>query len=280
MDYSFGLKSAQDALTCIKEKRYADVSKDISGIHPDELTVIVDYLALSLDEKQIQEWADTASEQNLALLVLGVYYNHQAWLVRTHQRADNVSDNEALDFFELNLLSLTSLKKVKETSIFFGETCSRLIRVCMGQNDHESVDTYFQKCLETNRDSVWPYLHYCEAIEPKWGGSIEKVKALNSSLPDNRSIRHIITLKVLLDSLQNEENLFGGTLSELHDKAADLLHQIDEDVTVKPITSINRYILFNYMFSVSAEVKNNKLMLKYYKLMKGYFTLHPSGVVV
>ena len=98
-DYSLGLPAAQKAQQLIKGNQFNEVEELVKQQSLNDITQIVDHLALSLEEDQITGWQEQ-QESDLSHLVLGVYYLHMAWITRSHKLASEVSSKSAQGFFE------------------------------------------------------------------------------------------------------------------------------------------------------------------------------------
>jgi tetratricopeptide (TPR) repeat protein len=176
--------------------------------------------------------------------------------------------------------SSNNLLSINKNSPFIEEANSRLVRHYMGEGNLEKSKEYFKKTIALNNENIWVYIHYSEVIQPKWGGNLKDIKDLLNNLPKRKLIKQIISLKLALDSYISNENYFGGTMEELDNIANQLLVEIDRQVTKSPPISIHRYIVYNYLFALAEELKNNPLQFKNYQKMNEFFTLYPYGIQV
>lgn len=276
--YSLGLQEAETIRALISAKAFNEAEKLIKKLNSDNLTQTVDHVTLSLSEAIFIEWQEQAKDKAITALFLGVYYSHSAWKARTNAYAKDVSQKGIEGFFFYQEKATACLTSINENFELIGEVYSRLIRISMGNSNDQAVETYYKKAIAINPDMVWPYIHYAEAIQPKWGGSLEAIDALMNALPDRLLIRQIVELKLRLDSFIISENYFSGTMFELKEITKARLIEIDKSIKETPPKSIHRYILYNYMMALSGEL-NKFTMKKYYKnLMNDWYTLYPFGI--
>ncbi len=279
IDYSFGLVEAKDARELLLQKKYEELEFLILQLNSDNLTQTIDHLALTLDKTYFTKWMEACNDQNVVKLCLGVHFLHEAWVVRTGATANKVSEKKANQFFEFLELSLEQLNSVSSSSKLISEVNSRLIRLYMGMGETELIHECFQKAISKDKNILWPYLHYCNAIEPKWGGEIELLTELQNNLPKVSIIQYLIELKIILDSFGVNENYFGGTMEELNEKAKLSLEQIDNKISITPLTSIHKYVVYGYLYSIALNVSNKKLEKKYKGMMNGNYALFPFGIM-
>lgn len=278
--YSFGLISALNTKKLIIKNKYHEAETLIKSLNSDDLTQVLDYIALSSNETVLLNWLNESKNPNIPNLFLGVFYNHQAWRARTHSWAKDVSEERILSFIEYQKKSINNFLSIEKNSPFIEETNSRLVRHYMGEGSLKKSKEHFKKTIALNNENIWVYIHYCEVIQPKWGGNLKDIKDLLNNLPKRKLIKQIVSLKLALDSYISNENYFGGTMDELDNIANQLLVEIDKQVTESPPRSIHRYIVYNYLFALAEELKNNPLQFKNYQKMNEFFTLYPYGIQV
>lgn len=279
-NYSFGLQEAKDCANALQQKKYETVERLLSQCNADNLSVCIDYLALTFDELTLLDWHESSNNKSFSQLVLGAYYNHQAWIVRTNEYAEEVTEADAVGFFEYAEKSIPFYEEACKNNSIAAETHARMIRHYMGTNEMDQVDLHFAKAIALDNNHIWAHVHYAEAIQPKWGGTSEKLNAFIKSYASKPTLlKQILDLKLMVDAGLAEENYFGGTMEELIVNAKILLEATDKEISENPPQSIHKYILFNYLFSLSNELKNTKLGKKYFAKMEGYYTLYPFGIV-
>ena len=122
-------------------------------------------------------------------------------------------------------------------------------------------------------------MEYAENIQPKWGGNLEIIEKFIDGLTEDPLVNQTVYLKVVWDSVLANENLFGGSMKDLKEQAKALLFEIDAELNNHPPSSIQKYVLYNYMTVVSEEFGIKALNLKYNKMMAGNFTLYPFGIM-
>lgn len=276
--YSLGLQEAETIRELIDSKQYSEAERQIKNLSSDNLTQTVDHIALSMEEPVFLEWQSLTKEKDIAALFKGVFYNHEAWKARTHGYAKDVSQKGIEGFFYYQEKATSCLESISEGFQLIGEVYSRMIRVSLGNGNDDAVESYFNKATAINPEMIWPYIHYSEAIQPKWGGSLEAIDRLMNNLPDRVLTQQIVELKLRLDSFIASENYFSGSMHELKEITKTRLVAIDESIKKNPPKSIHRYILHNYMMSLSGEVNKFTLKKHYKTLMNGYYTLYPFGV--
>lgn len=279
VDYSFGLKTVRKVKELIEHKQCLKAETLLIGMNSEERTIAIDYVGITLGERILLHWLQKCGGSDISKLCLGVYYLHKAWMLRTHAYARDVTHEGASGFLSYLEKSLDTLTEIDENSSLAGELHSRLIRLFMSLEEWESVDEYFQKAIALDNKMIWPYIHYCEAIEPKWGGSIDKISTFMQQVPPGTTIEMAIELKLVLDSLTASENYFGGSMEQLLLKASATLESTDKTISQKPLVSIHRYIIYNYLMALAAVLSHQEIQQKYEKKVGLFYTLYPFGII-
>jgi hypothetical protein len=280
VDYSYGLQEAQEALEYLNAEDYLELEKVLVKLSPDNLTLTLDYLALSSEEKSFQNWVKNASNKNAANTATGVFYHHQAWISRTNAYAKDVTEEGAMGFYEYQEKALAFYSEVNSIDPYIGEVYTRMIRLSMGTGEFEEAENYFVKATQKNKNALWPYIHMAEVIEPKWGGSLEKIQNLLKNLPDTKLIQQVVMLKFMLDSYTISENyLEDQPLEALDAKALVRLKSIHAELDSNPPTSPQKYLLYNYMYALAETIGETELQNIYFERVNGRYTLYPFGII-
>lgn len=277
-DYSLGLGIAKEVENLIKKGTYTEVESKVGSQSLNDISQIVDHLALSLTEEEILQWKES-QKSDFSNLVLGTFYLHMAWIIRSHGLAANVTNNQAMGFFEHLDLSQETFNKISKDSKYNSEVESRKIRLYMSLGDNESASTTFFKLSKDQPEFLWPFIHYAELIQPKWGGSVDDIEKLYESLPDNLLVRSIVILKLVLDATTMDDNYFAKYNADINAFASEKLTQFDTEYDKQGIDSVHRFVFYNYMAAVADKTKSSKLQKKYVGLMKGNYTIYPYGLV-
>lgn len=274
--YSFGLKEAKDILNLVWKKKYTEADQFITQLNGDNSTQTFDYLALRMPIDRLEHWhsSENSAASNLAL---GVYYLHQAWKSRSSERGSAISREQAQGFFENLEVALGYLMEVPDGSALKAEKYTRLIRLYMGMEQRENMELSFKRATESDPEKLWAYVAYGTAIQPKWGGSEEKVNDFLGELPPRDLIRQVIVLKLHWDGISMGENYFGGDLAALKESALALALKIDEEIKSNPPKSVHRFMLYNYLSCIFMEFKKRRKAVKYLSLAKGNLALYPHG---
>ena len=276
-NYALGLKVAEEIQVLVSKGAYKQAETLFKNQTLNDITQITDHLALSLKEDVLKAW-QVSENSDFSKLSLGVFYLHQAWIVRSHKLADEVSDNNAEGFFDYLQMSETTLHTIPENSILNAEVSSRKIRLYMSLSEPEKATECYKYVTTKYPDLVWPFIHYAEMIQPKWGGTIDEVIAFYEGVPNDFLIKSIVELKLVLDAIVIGDNYFEKYNKELTDFAIEKILEIDEKLASIKITSIHKYILYNYMEAISNNVNRNDIRKKYITLMEGNYTLYPYGL--
>jgi hypothetical protein len=277
-NYSLGLQSAEDIQVHVHKTEFDKAESKLKDQSLNDCTQIIDHLALSLEEPTLLAWNE-ATKSDFSKLSLGVFYLHKAWIARSHQFANTVSENDAVSFHDYLELCETVFDTISENATCLAELNSRKIRLYMGLGNEELAAECFKTVSEANPELIWPYIHYAEIIQPKWGGSFEVVEKFYKNLPDDFLIHSIVELKLIHDSILMEDNYFEKFNTNILTFANQKLTEIDEKLDHHVPDSIHKYILFNYMVAVCAHYSEKLLGAKYQKLMGDNFTLYPNGVL-
>lgn len=277
-DYSLGLKVAEEVQNLVKNKSYDKIEEIVKNQNINDITQIIDHLALSLKENELLNWNEL-KKSDLSKLTLGVFYLHLAWIARSHKLAKNVSSKKAEDFYDYLQLCELTFESISTNSLYEPELESRKIRLYMSLGDDSIASEYFHNISKKHPDFIWPFIHYSELVQPKWGGNIETLEKFYENLPDNFLIHSIVELKLILDSTIMNDNYFKKYNNNINDFAQKKVIRIDAELNSGNINSIHKYILYNYMESVTENVKLKDLRKKYQKLMDNNYTIYPYGLL-
>lgn len=277
-EYSLGLKIAEEIQALVLKDSFNKAEDLLKNQEANDITQIIDHLALSVKKEQLLAW-EASENSDFSKLTLGVFYLHEAWIVRSHKLADEVSDDKAESFFDYLNLSETTLDLIPENSICNAEVNSRRVRLYMSLSDKETATEYFKKSSQNHPDLIFSYIHYAELIQPKWGGTIEEVEIFYESLPNKFLVKSIVQLKLILDAIVIDDNYFTKYNEDLNDFAIQKVLEIDEKLASINLTSIHRFVLFNYMEAISNNLGRKDIRKKYVSLMEGNYTIYPYGLI-
>ncbi|WP_338790238.1 hypothetical protein [Bernardetia sp. MNP-M8] len=278
IDYSYGNEVYRHIRSNIILEKYDLVEEQIQRLNCDDLSTVIDFITLTVDENILLEWIENSNSRDIPILMLGVFYNHEGWKARTHALYREVSQDGRKTFSYYQQKGLETLYKVSENTSLLTELYSRLMQFHMGESELDTAIDYFQKAKNRTPNDIWIYLRYSELIQPKWGGDEELVRELLANLPNHELSRQITLLKIIGEAYQAEINYFGNNMSELDKKANEILYEIDRSVSQNPPSSIHRYTLYCYLTIVAETINNHLIAEKYFAKMNGYYTLYPFGI--
>lgn len=279
VDYSFGDAEIQKIKSKIEEREYISAEFLIQQLDADDLRQTIDHVTLNGSEDVLLQWKEDCPNSQIAKLFLGIFYMHNATLHRGHGYADQVSGKQADSFVDYSDKAIELLENIDMDDVINVEAYSRLVRILGSTNDYEGAQKYFQKCIDINPKHLWAHIEYAEFSQPKWGVDASETNQFIDDLTEEPLVNQIIYLKLVWDSVLAKENLFGGSMNDLKEQAKALLFEIDAEVNNKPHSSIQRYVLYNYMTVVAEEFGIKALNQKYNKLMDNHFTLYPFGIM-
>lgn len=279
VDYSFGNPALQKIKSKLEEQEYTSAEFLINQLDTDNLHQVIDHVTLNGDGKTILDWKEALPDSQLANLFLGVFYIHEASLNRGNSPLEALPAKQEELFFENSEKAKKLLKKIDADPEMKAEAYAQLLRIAMTTGDFESADIYFEKCLALNPNHLWAHIEYAENIQPKWGGNLEIIEKFIDDLTDEPLVNQTVYLKMVWDSVLANENLFGGSMQDLKQQAKALLFEIDAELNNHPPSSIQKYVLYNYMTVVSEEFGIRAINQKYNKMMEGNFTLYPFGIM-
>ena len=279
VDYSFGDPAIQKIKSKLEEQEYTSAEFLINQLDVDNLRQAIDHVTLNGIGKTILDWKEALPNSQLANLFLGVYYIHQASLNRGNLPLDALSTKQEELFFEYSDEAKDLLGNIDSDDELKAEAYAQLLRIAGTTGDFKSADIYFEKCLALNPNHLWAHIEYAENIQPKWGGNLEIIEKFIDDLTDDPLVNQTVYLKMVWDSVLANENLFGGSMKDLKEQAKALLFEIDAELNNHPPSSIQKYVLYNYMTVVSEEFGIKALNQKYNKMMGGNFTLYPFGIM-
>lgn len=280
VDYSFGLSAAKAVRKHLLDQDFEMAEVILEKMSANDLTQTLDYIGLVIEKPLLMRWLKNNHNKDFPYLALGVYFIHEAWKIRSHAVAKEVADEQREGFLEFQKKALKAFLSMDKNSLLMPEVNARLIRVYMGLGEQTALRECFFSAIESNPDLVWAYLHYCEAIEPKWGGNEILIQEMMDLLPDNLLIKQIIELKIINDSIVFNANFFGGSFELLIQRAHHALVRIDKEISKKEPRSIHRYVLYGYMMTIAEALKNKEAQKKYMNKVGNYLALYPFGIRV
>lgn len=279
--YTLGLEEAVRAKQLLSKNRFSDLEQLILNLDTDNLTLVIDSLALSSKVTSLDSYLDKVQNKDTANLLLGTHYLHEAWKARSHSYARNVSQKQIELFYHYQYLARQQLEAIFPlNSLVSIEAQARLIRTKMGDSDFEAAQNHYRFVMSQSPDHLWAHLHYCEIIQPKWGGNLDLIHEFILELKQKRPIiQYVAELKLIMDSFILNQNYFGGNLFQLQRLALSRLEVIDKEVSQNPHNSIHRYIIYNYLYLIADTLNQNWISIKSCKKMQGFRTLYPFGVI-
>ena len=280
INYAFGRKDIQVISLFISNKKYEQAEIMLSHFDSDDLTQAIDHVALTLSEKQLNNYYENSNKSAFPSLILGAWYLHNAWKLRGNKLASELNTKQFESYIENLRSSGPLLQAATSESCLASEAHSRLIRVSMGLGYSEAVEGHYIASIKENSEHLWTYIHYSEAIQPKWGGSVEQVQQLLNSLPDDYLIRTTLRLKLLYDSYMSEENYFklSDNPDEVNKFIVDAITAIDAELNAHPPESIQRFVVYGYMYLMTQFI-DKTVQKKYKKLIGNNYSLYPFGIM-
>ena len=280
INYAFGRKDIEVIGLFISNKKYEQAEIMLSQFNSDDLTQAIDHVALTLSEKQLNNYYENSNKSAFPSLILGAWYLHNAWKVRSNKVASELSTKQFESYIENLRLAGPLLQAAINESWLASEAHSRLIRVSMGLGYSDAVEEHYRASIKENPEHLWTYIHYSEAIQPKWGGSVEQVQNLINALPSNYLIRTTLRLKLVYDSYISDENYFNlsDDPEEVNKFVADVVGAIDAELNANPPESIQRFVLYGYMYLMTQFI-DKTIQKKYKKLIGNNYSLYPFGIM-
>jgi len=276
-DYSFGIPEITEIKTKIFNNRFVEGNELIKQLSSDKLSHTIDCLALNLNEETLSKWYSETNKSDPSCLALGVFYAHKGWKIRTNAYAIDVEENHALSFSEYQIKAALLLEAIKTNQSLKAEAYSRLIRISMGLGNSEEETAYFENCIKIDPNNVWAYIHRSESIQPKWGGSQDKINDFLMVLPKGK-IQNIVHIKLILDSFISQENLLTGGDFEIIELEKRTL-EMDRELIANPLNSPFSFLVNGYMTLIFQELGNETLSDKYFSKMDDNYTLYPFGIM-
>ena len=279
INYAFGRKDIEVISLFISNKKYEQAETMLFNFNSDDLTQAIDHIALTLSEKQLKNYCENCNRNALSSLVLGSWYLHNAWKIRGHKVASELSTKQFEAYVENLRLSAPLLQAAISESWLSSEALSRLIRVNMGLGYSDEIEALYEASIKSDPKHLWTYIHYSEAIQPKWGGSIQQVQNLLDKLPDDYLIHTTVRLKLLYDSFMSQENYFklGDNPDDEEKFVVDVASAVDAELNANPPESIQKFVLFGYMYLMSQFI-DKTVQKKYKKLIGNNYSLYPFGI--
>jgi len=128
------------------------------------------------DPTMMNQWI--ASGSSIAKVAKGIYQTEQAWLARSSDRAENVSQQQFAEFHALLKEATASLRSAHQLAPTDPEAASRLITVMMGLEAPKKQ--YYELFRRTGPDET-PHLGAAftmvDALSGKWHGSSQEALA-------------------------------------------------------------------------------------------------------
>ncbi len=279
-DYSFGSSEITHIRQNLLNKKFGIAESLISKLSSDTITYALDCITLNLDEKVLLNWHEKTRGSEISKLSLGIFYAHKGWDTRGNALASEVNEKNILSFAGYQIEAAKIIENIdSDNSIIQAEACSRLVRIYMSIGDTENEDQAFQTGLKSDPDKVWLYIHRLESVQPKWGGSIQKLNQFLEQIPENKTIKRIVDLKLVMDSLAIGENYFESEAISVEEKINQTINSIDSQLNNTKTSSLHDYIVYGYMTKLAYQVNNEEMADIYFKKMNNNFTLYPFGIL-
>lgn len=280
-DYTFGFKNINKIKNKLEKKEFIKAETLIQKLSSDELTTLFDCVTLNLTEKLITDWNEKLNSSDYSKMALAVYYSHKGWNVRGNSYASDVSIENHLSFDEYQTKAKEILEKINsKNQKILEEKYSRLVRIYMSLGETEKEDLVYEKCKSIDSNKVWLYIHRLESVQPKWDGSLSKLNTFLKQIPENLTIKIIVKLKLVTDSYVIGENYFENEDKSIKQKIKEIIISIDKELdNNSSISSINKFIIYGYLTSLSQEINETRLLYKYFPKMKEIYTLYPFGIM-
>ena len=142
----------------------------------------------------------------------------------------------------------------------------------MSYGNNETAGEYFKEISKNQPNFIWPFIHYAELIQPKWGSDIKDLEGFYENLPDNFLIQSIVETKLILDSMIMDENYFSKYSADIKGFAKEKVLAIDAELNTENTDSIHKYILYNYLYFFADALENKKLSKRYEHRLSEYLS--------
>jgi tetratricopeptide (TPR) repeat protein len=250
--------------------------EQIYQLESGDLTQFLDHLTLCGEDKRLLRTLQSGTNE-LNSLIHGVWFLHKAWKTRGHKSAGEVSNKKAGLFLEQLQQSEQFLLKALTDKRLSAEVNSRLIRLYTSLGDTELAKKHFKAAIAADKMHLWSYIHYAELVQPKWGGSIEIISEFLKSLPEDFLIKNTVHLKLVYDSLSADQPYFEKDMDEMQIMSSELIEVLDKSKELNEIKSVQRFVLYGYIYSLSVFTGNKGIQKKYRKLIGNNYSLYPFG---
>jgi tetratricopeptide (TPR) repeat protein len=274
--YAFNRKDIEKLTVYLNKAAFQELEDTLKALSPEDLTLALDNLSLTSNEKQILKIKNKSNQSPVFELLHGIWHLHEAWKKRGHSLASDLTEKQVQQFIDHLKSACQCIETALIDSKLSVEAHSRLIRAYMSMGYGDTAKEHFHQAIAANPKHFWSYIHYAELIQSKWFGSEEEVRNFYKKLPQNDAIKMGVKLKLLNDGILTEENyfdIFGEHLDEEIDK---ILNGIDAELAYKTLPTTALYLIFGYIY-VLCPTENKGLRKKYEKLIRGNYALYPFG---
>lgn len=279
-DFSFGREDFKLISKAILKSNFTDAEQRLKQLNSDDLTQAIDHIVIACSEKSLLKFHRLTDGGDCSAMLLGAWYLYNAWKIRGHKIAAELSGKQLNGYVD-NLMKAGPMLQIATRSPWLSaEAHSRLIRVDMGLNHQDSAIMHFKDAVKADPNHLWAHIHFAESIQPKWGGSTDDVRDFLGALPNNYLIKTIVKLKLLNDSINTGQNYFnlGNSAEEVNEYVFKTIMAIDAELDARPVASIQKFILYGYMY-VWSGYADKAFEKKYKKLLSGNYTLYPFGIL-
>jgi len=126
-------------------------------------------------QESLDAWCSKEDAHYSAFVFRGWFMVHHAWRARGSGVARTISDKGWEGFYERLKHAREDLEKAYAMNPSDPNSASAMITVCMGlREDEHTMDAWFQKAMDADPVSFFPYLCKFTFLDPKWRGTHAK----------------------------------------------------------------------------------------------------------
>ena len=177
-------------------------------------------------EPYLNQWVARMPRSYAALLARGINYSHLGWLSRGARWARNTKREQFATmqrYFAKAVPDLYgALERNRKLSLAYGY----LMAIGTATSSKETVTGIFQKALEANADSPLLRDRYMFGLQPKWGGTREKMEAYfrqaYRDLPEDQVTKELVLFALKITARRLSKDRSRREAIALYDQAVAL----------------------------------------------------------
>lgn len=198
IDLSLGFDRTEAFKRYLHAGKYSLFEQEYEKLNWDAKTLLNEGIGLEPDNASaILKWVRLLPDSYIACLFAGVSKTAQAWIARSSSVASEVANDQFRKFTDLLNEAVRYLVHADQLNPEDAEICARMIRVYMGLGvEEEKVVSYFEAAASFVPNHLMAHLMMINYLNPKWGGSVDRMYAFADERYEKGGSSLLIVLKL------------------------------------------------------------------------------------